>query len=242
MPSVIVFYVSLEETMSDKMTIEQLVKDNRGQAFSLTLRAAEVLNEEEINISGRVFGIWNAPSPGTWPAIQFILVRFNRRDADPIRFTRGQVLAVPFNKIYVTKAAWAVGLGDMEILYGPDAFEVLRIYPNPPESGLADILTSLTAILGEVQGPQVPIAYGQTAVGLAAVQIFAANANRHGLIIQAPSTNGANFIYLGFTNAVVAANCFVQLAAGASWTCDDYRGDVYAIASLAAQAVNRGDW
>jgi len=224
--------------MNDKMSIEQLVNANTGQAFALTLRAAEVLNEVEINISGKVFAIWNAPPPPT----QFILIRFNKRSADPIRFTRGQVLAVPFNKIYVTKAAWAIGLGDMEILYGPDAFEVLRIYPNPPESGLADILTSLTAILGEVQGPQVPIAYGQTAVGLAAVQIFAANANRHGLIIQAPSTNGANFIYLGFTNAVVAANCFVQLAAGASWTCDDYRGDVYAIASLAAQAVNRGDW
>jgi len=224
--------------MNDKMSIEQLVNANTGQAFALTLRAAEVLNEVEINISGKVFAIWNAPPPPT----QFILIRFNKRSADPIRFTRGQVLAVPFNKIYVTKAAWAIGLGDMEILYGPDAFEVLRIYPNPPESGLADILTSLTAILGEVQGPQVPIAYGQTAVGLAAIQIFAANPNRHGLIIQAPSTNGANFIYLGFTNAVTGVNCFVQLAAGASWSCDDYRGDVYAIASLAAQAVNRGDW
>lgn len=225
--------------MNEKMTIEQLVTANVGQAFALTLRAADVLNEVEINISGKVFAIWNAPPPPT----QFIWVRFNRRGADPIRFTRGQVLAVPFNKIYVTKAAWAAVLGDMEILYGPDAFEVLRIYPNPPESGLADILTSLTAILGEVQGPQAPIAYGQTVVNAAAaVQIFAANANRHGFIIQAPSTNGANFIYLGFTNAVTGVNCFIQLAAGASWSCDDYQGAVWAIASLIGQAVNRGDW
>jgi len=224
--------------MSDKMTIEQLVKDNRGQAFSLTLRAAEVLNEVEINISGKVFAIWNAPPPPT----QFILVRFNRRDADPIRFTRGQVLAVPFNKIYVTKAAWAAGLGDMEILYGPDAFEVLRIYPNPPESGLADILTALTAILGELQGPTAPIAWGQVAVGLAAVNVLPLNANRHDAIIQAPSTNGANFIYLGYTNAVAANNSFEQLAAGASWSADDWRGDVWAIASLAGQNVNRGEW
>lgn len=224
--------------MIKRTSIEQLVKANMGQAFAVTLRPAEVLNEVEINISGKVFAIWNAPPP---PG-QFILVRFNTRDADPIRFTRGQVLAIPFNKIYVTKAAWAVALGDMEILYGPDAFEVLRIYPNPPESGLADILTALTAILGELQGPQAPIAWGQLAVGLAAVLILPSNANRHGGIIQAPSTNGANFIYLGFTNAVAANNCFEQLAAGASWSVDDWRGDVWAIASAGAQAVNRGEW
>lgn len=228
--------------MNDKMSIEQLVTANMGQAFALTLRAAEVLNEEEINISGKVFAVWSAPFTAAWPATEFILVRFNRRGADPIRFTRGQVLAVPFNKIYVTKAAWAAALGDMEILYGPDAFEVLRIYPNPPESGIAALLTSLTAILGELQGPQAHIDYSQMAVGLAAVQIFAADANRHGLIVQAPSTNGVNFIYVGFSNAVTAVNCFIQLAAGASWSCDDYRGNIYAIASAAGQAVNRGIW
>lgn len=224
--------------MNDKMTIEQLVTANTGQAFALTLRAGEVLNEVEINISGKVFAIWNAPPPPT----QFIFVRFNRRGADRIRFTRGQVLAVPFNKIYVTKAAWAVGLGDMEILYGPDAFEVLRIYPNPPESGLADILTSLTAILGEVQGPTGPIVHARAAVGVAAVNIWPLNANRHGLIVQAPAANGVNFIYLGSSNAVSAANAFVQLAAGASWSCDDYRGPIWAIASAAGQLLSYGEW
>ncbi|MCJ7546798.1 MAG: hypothetical protein MUP30_08240, partial [Deltaproteobacteria bacterium] len=90
--------------------------------------------------------------------------------------------------------------------------------------------------------PQVSINYFENVVGVAAGIMLAINANRHGFIIQAPSTNGANFIYLGFNNLVTNIHYFVQLAAGASWSCDDYRGEVWAIASAAAQITHCGEW
>lgn len=83
--------------------------------------------------------------------------------------------------------------------------------------------------------------FDEVAVGLAAVNVLPANTERKGGSIQAKSTN-AGLIYLGFTNAVTTAMWFVELQAGQPFSIDNYRGDIYAIASLAAQAVGVGEW
>lgn len=99
----------------------------------------------------------------------------------------------------------------------------------------------LTAIQRELQGDLVEEGYGETAVGLAFVQIIAANAARCGCSIQAKNDN-AGIIYVGFDNTVAANNWAINLAANEAFVWDDYRGDVYAIASVAAQNVGWGEW
>ena len=128
------------------MDLGQLVKNNIGQVCRLDLDLAQVITEMPFSLAGRVIAIWNAPT-----STEYIHIRFNSRDADPIRFNRGKVLAVPFTQMYITTPAGQAGT--MEILYGPDAFDVLRIYPQPPEydAALDDMLTELQAILAEAE-------------------------------------------------------------------------------------------
>lgn len=122
----------------------ELVKAGTGQPYQLTIDLSQAIADMPFNLAGRVFAIWSAPT-----SAENILVRFNRRDAHQIMFTRGKVLAVPYTKLYITVPAGQAGT--MQVLYGPDAFDVLRIYPNAPEHDaiMDDILTRLTAILAE---------------------------------------------------------------------------------------------
>lgn len=129
------------------LDLGQLVQGNVGQPYQLSLDLTQTFVDMEFNIAGRVIAIWNAPT-----SVEYITIRFNRRDADSIRFNRGKVLAVPFTKLYITVPVTVPPqAGTMEILFGPDAFEVLRIYPQPPEYDaiMDDILTELQAILAE---------------------------------------------------------------------------------------------
>jgi len=218
--------------MIEKVSITDLVKANIGQPYSWTLNLAQVVTELECPISGKVIAIWNAPT-----SQEYIYIRFNRRDANQIRFTRGKVLAVPFTKLYITVPAGQTG--NMEILYGPDAFEVLRIYPNPPEydTALVDILTRLTEIAAELRGDTAAPTWGtEITVGVTYQQILASNANRRSFAIQAKSTNSGK-VYLGYDNTVSTTKWIAELQAGQAYCRDDYRGDIYAIATAADQKV-----
>lgn len=216
--------------MAEKeMDIGKLVKEHKGQPFQLRLNLAQPLANMKFALAGRVVGVWDAPS-----SAEYVDIRFNKPNADLIRFRLGKVLAVPFNRIFVTVPG--IHAGNFDILYGPDAFEVLRIYPSPAETDLV-----LANVLAQLAGPAAEIAFGQTAVGVAAVNVAPADPTRHGGVLQAAGTN-AGIIYLGFDNTVAANNCFAELPAYASWSFDDWRGDVWAEASIAAQNVNCGEW
>lgn len=218
------------------MELGKLVKEQIGQPYRLRLDLAQVVNDLEFSLAGRVLAVWDAPS-----SMDYVDIKFNRQDAHPIRFSMGKVLAVPFTKLFVTTPAGQTG--NFDFLYGPDSFDVLRIYPVPPalDMTLANILAELAGILGQLQGSEAEIAFGVQAVGVAAVNVLPADPARCGGIIQAASGN-AGIIYLGFDNTVGAANCFVELPAGQAWSVDDWRGPVWAEASVAAQNVNTGEW
>jgi len=82
-------------------------------------------------------------------------------------------------------------------------------------------------------------------VGVAAVELLAANANRKACWIDSDPDNTGN-IYLGFDNTVTTRaggnNWFKCLTPGMGWGVDDYRGAIYAIATAANQYAGVGEW
>lgn len=134
-------------------------------------------------------------------------------------------------------------------------FEKVRLYNDGGTTAVMDLVVSdsvvsaemsdITTILGdirdELQGTAGAGTYAQATVGVTQSQIVAASTSRGGGIFQAARTNTGT-IYLGFDNTVTSSKTFCSLTAGGSWSVDDYRGTVHAIASAAGQLLNYGVW
>lgn len=194
----------------------------------LPLDLSTVMTDHIFNISGNSLGVWLAPQP-----TDQIFIRFNEQDEPAFPFRQAMVLPVKFNKIFVTIPGTSVGI--MHIVYGADP-ELIKMHVRPE-----DIPGTLIDILEELQGQIGAGTYNQTPVGVAAVQVIAANANRHGCSIEADFGNGQP-IYIGFDNTVAANKCIRRLNALGFWSIDDYRGPVYSIAAGPGQNVNWAEW
>jgi hypothetical protein len=198
-------------------------------------------NDYEVNASGDIIGVWLAPT-----VTDQITVKFNDTDQPAIPFVQGHVMETPFHRLYLTVASGGTGI--VYIVYGAsESGQLLRMLVNAQDipAAMAGMLTTLEDIREELQGPTDDSdgGYAQVGVGLAAVQVVAANADRHGVIVTADPTN-ANAVYLGFDNTVAANNFFASFASG---TYDrvqltDYRGAIYAIAGGAGNNVGYGEY
>lgn len=204
--------------------ISDLVKNRIGQPKKLTLNLALAFTDREFNIGGTIIGIWDSPN-----AADTIQVRFNEVSADQIPMKRQKVIVTPFDKIYITVPAGLAG--NMDILYGSGTISYFRMYPN------ADAMAQVVA---ELQGDLVAEGYGTAVIGMVAAVVYAANANRKGFDLQAGLGNAGN-VYIGFDNTVTAANAVASLVAGQSYSRNDYRGPLFAIASAAGQLLNRSE-
>ena len=127
----------------------------------------------------------------------------------------------------------------MQIIYGTEAPELMEILDHRSTT-----VAGVGGILDELRGDVAPESVGvEITVGAAAVQAIAANANRKGCWLHS-DINNTGTIYLGFDNTVTTAaggNIWVAcLAAGQGWGVDDYRGDIYAIATAAGQLLGTG--
>ena len=213
--------------------IQGLVMAGIGQPKGLTLDLSVALTEKEFGISGTQFGVWNSPLSS-----DVIQVRFNQNQAHQISFARSRILAVPFNKVFITVPAGMTG--NMDILYGHGSMDLFRIFPSVPEP-FTSMETLLTAIRDQVQGDVADEDYDAVPVGVAAVEVIAANADRKGCSIQARWDN-AGVIYVGFDNGVGPAAYQSCLSASDGYSWDNYRGPIWAEASVAAQEVGYGEW
>ena len=213
--------------------IQEMVMAGVGQPKKLTLNLALAFTDREFTISGTQFGVWNAPL-----STDQILVRFNESRAQQIPFNRTMILAAPFTKVYITVPAGMTG--DMVLLYGHGSMDLFRIFPSVPEP-FTSMEAILTAIRDELQGPVTHINFNSIAVGLAATTVRSAEPNRRGLVVQARWDN-AGIIYVGFNNGVGPTTYAISLAAGEAYTWDNYRGAIWAEASVAAQEIGYGEW
>jgi len=196
--------------------------------FNIDLSIVET--DREYHIAGNIFYVYSAPNESN-----YIDIKVNETREPAIRYTVHTGLETPYYRLYITTPAGQVGT--LQIIYGTEAPELLRILDNRSIT-----IAGVGGVLGELQGDITPENWGaEIAVGnAAAALILAANVARKSCIIQAKSTN-AGLIYIGYDNTVATNKWIAELQAGVPFETDDYRGPLYAIASIAGQLVGYGE-
>ena len=212
---------------------EQLQKVQQGgivnaQQISIDLSIVQIDNC--LNLSGNYFYILDAPDQTS-----YIEVKTNATNQPAISWVKQTGFNQAFTKLYITTPV--AQTGTMIILIASLAPELFAIIDN--RSAISEAMND---VLEQLRGDIAPETFDtEKTVGVTAVQVLAANANRKGCCVQAKSTN-TGIIYLGFTNLVTSSKWFAELQPGMSRDFDDYRGDIYAIATIAAQLAGFGEW
>lgn len=124
----------------------------------------------------------------------------------------------------------------------PNAAEVIIEYimstglvrSSPTMTALDNILVELRGFAtGEIWGTEKTIDVAQS-------QVMASNAFRHSGSVQAKSTNTGK-IYIGYDDTVSETKWIAELQAGQSYSFDDWRGTIHAIASAVDQLLGYGE-
>jgi len=199
--------------------------------FTVNLGAAIV--DQPFNISGNMFRIWSAPDEAS-----YVYIKINESNEPAVPYQVHTGARTPFDKLLITTPAGQAG--DMIIIYGTEAPDMLEMIDDRSTT-----VAGVGGVLDELRGDLVPEAFIGIAVTAApgATLIAAANGTRKSIIIQALSTNTGN-VFLGFANTVTVGGApgiwFAELQPGMWYSVDDYRGDIYGIAT-AAQVVGVGE-
>jgi len=214
--------------------IDYVRKASMGVPKTFTIDLALPLLDQPYHISGNIYYVWSSPN-----AEDYVDIKVNKSSEPALRCVRQTGLLTPFDKLLITTPADQTG--DMVLLYGTEAPELLNIIDNRSVTaiGLADILA-------ELQGDVLPeSAAAEITVGAAQVQLLAASATRKAFSLCA-DINNTGTIYLGFDNTVTTAAggniWFHAMQAEAQFGIDDYRGPIHAIATAAGQLVGVGEW
>ena len=213
--------------------IEFVKKVSMGVPKMMDIDLGVLLTDQEYNIAGNLFYILSAPDENN-----YVNIKVNETREPAIPYTVHMGLETPFYRLFITTPAGQVGT--MQIIYGTEAPEFLRLIDNRSTT-----TAGLIGIFEELRGDTVYENYSGVTVGIAAGVVLAANADRKACIIQALSTNTGR-VFFGFTNAVNAGGApgtwFAELQPGQAFAVDDYRGPIYGIATAAGQVVGVGEW
>jgi len=197
-------------------------------SFDIDLSIAA--NDKEYAIAGNLFYVLHSPL-----ADDYIEIRLNEIDNPRIMLLKMLGLRAYHERVFITTPAGQTG--NMTILHGKVDPELFAVIDNRSVSS-----ATMDAIRDELRGDTTVEDWGtEKTIGFAAVEILAANADRKGWSCQAKSTN-TGLIYVGFDNTVTSAKWWAELQAGVPCGMEDYRGAVFAIASLAGQLVGWGEW
>ena len=211
--------------------IEYVRKVSMGVPKLFRVNLAVPIVDQIYNISGNLFYVWSAPDESS-----YITIKVNQTSEPPINYSALTGLITPFEKLLITTPAGQTG--DIEIMYGTEAPDFLRIIDNRSST-----VAGVGGVLDELRGDMVAENSGaeQTIGNAAAVLALPANAARKGCCLQAKAAN-AGIIYIGFANTVMPNNWVAELQGGGVFTIDDYRGPLYARADAAAQLLGWGEW
>lgn len=214
------------DTFSRK--INYVRRASMGVPKTFTINLAVPIIDQPYHISGNIYYVWSAPNEG-----DYVDIKVNKSSEPALRCVRQTGLITPFDKLLITTPEGQIG--NMVLLYGTEAPELLSIIDNRSAAGL----------LAELQGDLLPENFIGITITAApgATLIMAARAARKGGLITALSTNTGS-VFLGFADTVTVGGApgiwFTELQAGQSWPIDDYRGPIYGIAA-AQQIVGTGE-
>ena len=233
------FFERLIDTFAKK--INYVRRASMGVPKTFVIDLALPLIDQPYHISGNIYYIWSAPI-----ASDYVDIKVNKSSEPALRCVSQTGLRTPFDKLLITTPAGQTG--DMVLLYGTEAPELLEIIDNRAAvvAGVGDLLTIQTNILGELQGDLGHESYNGIIITAApgATQITVPVVDCKGCGIQALSTNTGS-VFLGFTDAVTVGGVpgvwFKELQPGMSFDITNYRGPMYGIAA-AQQIVGVGEW
>lgn len=213
--------------------IEYVRKGPMGVPKMFTINLGAALVDQIFDISGNMFRIWSAPDESS-----YVTIKVNQSNEPAVPYQVHTGARTPFSRLLITTPAGQAG--DMIIVYGTEAPDMLEMIDDRSTT-----VAGVGGVLDELRGDLVDEGFIGIAIGAApgATIIAAANGVRKSICIQALSTN-AGSVFLGFANTVTVGGApgiwFAELQPGMAWTCDDYRGPVYGIAT-AAEVVGLGE-
>jgi len=214
--------------MDFQQQLELVRSLQNAQQIEIDLALVQV--DKPYNFAGNYFYVFEAPDQTS-----YIEVKTNATNQPAIGWVKQTGFIQPFTKLYITTPAGQAGT--MKVLIASMAPELFTVVDNRSAISL-----TMNDVLRELQGDITPENWDtEKTVGTAAVSILAANANRKACNVQAKSTNTGR-IYVGFANTVTSSKWVAELLPGMAFSVDDYRGDIYAIADIAAQLVGWGEW
>jgi hypothetical protein len=188
-------------------------------------------SNEFYSLAGNYFYIVSSDSTSNW-----VNVKFNRQDSDPIKFERGFGLRTPFTQFWLTSDAQTDGY--IDVLVGQISPNLLEIIDNRTA-----IITQQTLedILAELRGNSTAQGFNEVAISnVTATSVVAANTSRKSVIIYAKDTNTGK-MYLGFDNTVATNKYFIILNPGQAYAIDDYRGAIFALATVNSEKLSYGE-
>lgn len=100
--------------------------------------------------------------------------------------------------------------------------------------------TTFSDILAELRGETAPQGFGLVSVGTTVTKVVASNTDRKSVLIQNPPTN-TGLMYIGYDNTVLATKYVAVISPGQIFSCDDYRGDLWALGTVASEKVSYGE-
>ena len=218
-------------SFSEKMKYVRTGPVGVPKMFTIDLGTAAI--DVPFNLSGNMFRIWSAPSEA-----DYVTIKVNASNEPAIPYQVHTGARTPFDKLLITTPPGQAG--DMIIVYGTEAPDLLEMIDDRSTT-----VAGVGGVLDELRGDLTPENFIGIAVTAApgATLIMAARVDRKSCIIHALSTNTGS-VFLGFAATVTVGGApgiwFAELQAGQSWSCDDYRGPVYGIAT-AAQVVGSGE-
>jgi len=214
--------------MDFQQQLELVRSLQNAQQIEIDLALVQV--DKPYNFAGNYFYVFEAPDQTS-----YIEVKTNATNQPAIGWVKQTGFIQPFTKLYITTPAGQAGT--MKVLIASMAPELFTVVDNRSAISL-----TMNDVLAQLQGDITPENWDtEKTVGTAAVSILAANANRKACTVQAKSTNTGR-IYVGFANTVTSSKWVAELLPGMAFSVDDYRGDIYAIADIAAQLVGWGEW
>jgi hypothetical protein len=186
--------------------------------------------DKEYGLAGNYFYIYDSPDQTS-----YVQVKQNGTNQSAVSYLKQTGFMAPFRKLFITTPAGQTGT--MKILIASKSPEFFQVIDN--RSAISE---SMNDVLEELRGDVAHENWDtEKTVGVAAAAVLAANADRKACSLQAKSTN-TGIIYVGFDDTVTSSKWVWELQPGQAATIDDYRGDLYAIATAAGQKLGWGEW
>jgi hypothetical protein len=217
-------------SLSPEVLISKVLSGDVAETQIYTLPLDTAFTDYFIPLKGLYFGAVAATD-----ITGSVDIEFNRLGSGKTTFTQGLYVTRPFGGIYITSSAQAgKTISFVLSMYAP----LFKIDDNRSNTLQA---TYLANILDQMQGQVTAGSFDtDVSVSVAAV-VAAASDTRRAVFLFADKANTDN-IHIGFSTAVTSVKKVITLAPGESFTVDDYRGDVSAIAGSGTQKLSVSSW